>query len=260
MNPFEATPSPVVVVAGDWHANPTYARKAIKHAARTCASHILHVGDFAYDMRENHDGSPNFLDQVQEELDRHGMRLGWVDGNHDNHEVLQALVAEHGHVPIPIRSNIFYLPRGYRWTWNGVRFLAMGGAHSVDRPWRRPHIEWWPGETISSADALRACEGGTADIMICHDVPAGVRIPCIEGNPFRFPQAQIDAAELNRRVLRGVVDVVQPRRLFAGHYHCRLTAELLAGNYRTRVDILDADQAAVDANTTLLDLGECRRL
>ncbi|WP_280195808.1 metallophosphoesterase family protein [Nocardia farcinica] len=257
---FEELNPVKVAVAGDWHANAHYARKAVRHAAGQGAEAILHVGDFAYDMRENFDGSPDFLDHVQDALEETGLVLGWVDGNHDNHTLLAELVRDHGHTAIPIRPNIYYLPRGYRWIWNGVRFLAMGGAHSVDRPWRRPHIEWWPGETITTADALRACEGGPADIMICHDVPAGVRIPCIEGNPYGFPHAQISAAELNRRVLRGVVDVVQPKRLFAGHYHCRLTAELVAGNYRTRVDILDADHAPVDANTTLLDLGGYSRL
>ncbi|AXK88587.1 metallophosphoesterase [Nocardia farcinica] len=254
MTAFEVLQPSRIAVCGDWHANAAYARKTITYAAQQGAQMILHVGDFAYDMRENFDGSPDFLDHVQDALEETGLVLGWVDGNHDNHTLLAELVRDHGHTAIPIRPRIWYLPRGYRWTWNGVRLLAMGGAHSVDRPWRRPHIEWWPGETITTADALRACEGGPADIMICHDVPAGIRIPCIEGNPFRFPEAQIYAAELNRRVLRGVVDVVQPKRLFAGHYHCRLDTRLNGERYSTMVHILDGDHAPIADNTAIIDM------
>lgn len=254
MNDFEAQRPSVVAVAGDWHANSSYAREAIRHAKRRGAEAILHVGDFAFDMRESFHRRPSFLDHVQEALEETGLILGWVDGNHDNHTTLAGLVDEHGYTAIPVRPDVYYLPRGYRWAWRGTRFLALGGAHSVDRPWRRAHVEWWPGETISSADAFRVCEGGPADIMICHDVPAGVRIPCIEGNPAGFPEQEIKAAERNRRVLREIVSVVRPKRIFSGHYHCRLTTELIGTNYATLVDILDMDGRPFEDNTTTLDL------
>ncbi|WP_280357103.1 metallophosphoesterase family protein [Nocardia otitidiscaviarum] len=236
--------------AGDWHANQHHARRAIRYAAEQGAQAILHVGDFAFDMR------PNFFKAIQTEMKKTGLMLGWVDGNHDHHDRLRDLVAEHGCTTIPLRPNIFYLPRTYRWTWNGVRFLALGGAHSVDRPWRTPGREWWCGETISIAQAQKATDDGPADVMICHDVPAGVRIPCIEGNPFGFPQQEIATAERHRQLLRRVIDQVMPRRLFAGHYHCRLTADLNGGHYRTVVDILADDSAPVSDNTTILDLAD----
>lgn len=247
-------------VAGDWHANATHAKDVIGLAADGGIDVILHVGDFAYDMHDRYDGSPNFLDRTQTALESAGVVLGWVDGNHDNHDKLSREIVEHGYTAIPIRPNIYYLPRGYRWTWNETTFLAMGGAHSVDRPWRRPHIEWWPGETITITDAIRACEGGKADVMVCHDAPDGIHIPCIEGNPHGFPDREIQRAQRNREALRRIVDVVQPRRLFAGHYHCRLTDTLHGQGYETIVDILDADFAPIRQNVTVLDLSDLAKL
>lgn len=254
MTAFEDWQPQRLAIVGDVHANATHMCQVVAYAKQQGADAILQVGDFAFDQRENFDGSPNFLDQVNEACEDWGIPLAWIDGNHDHATRLQALVAEHGHTPIPIRPNIYYLPRGFRWEWCGVSFLALGGAHSVDRPWRTPHVEWWPGETISAGDALRACEGGRADVMITHDVPDGVRIPSIEGNPYGFPERELEAAERNRRVLRSVVDVVQPRRLFAGHYHCRLTTELVGVDYKTRVDVFDMDGRPMDQNVAIVDM------
>ncbi|MET8430127.1 metallophosphoesterase [Nocardia sp. NPDC004860] len=239
-----------IAIAGDWHANQHHAKRAIRWAAEQGAQAILHVGDFAFDMR------PNFFAAVQCALEDTGLVLGWVDGNHDHHERLSELVAEHGRTAIPLRPNIFYLPRGYRWTWNGVRFLALGGAHSVDRPWRVPGREWWHGETISYDDARNATSGGPVDVMVCHDVPAGVRIPCIEANPLGFPQREIELAEQHRQLLRIIVDQVQPKHLFAGHYHCRLATPLddIQHGYRTMVTILADDSAPVTDNITVFQL------
>ncbi|WP_029923884.1 metallophosphoesterase family protein, partial [Nocardia otitidiscaviarum] len=250
MTTWEALNPAHVAIAGDWHGWSAAAIGGIEHAAAHGAQAILHVGDFAYRF------DPKFMARVQNALQRTGLVLGFVDGNHDDHAYLGKKVAEHGCTAIPLRPNIFYLPRTYRWTWNGVRFLALGGAHSVDRPWRTPGREWWCGETISIAQAQKATDDGRADVMICHDVPAGVRIPCIEGNPFGFSQQEIATAEQHRQLLRRVVDQVMPRRLFAGHYHCRLTADLNGGHYRTVVDILADDSAPVSDNTAILNLAD----
>jgi len=236
-----------VMIAGDWHGNGFHADRAIRHAAEHGAQAVLHVGDFGYRF------SPPFMAKVQRALEDTSLALGFVPGNHDDYGRLDRLEAEHGCTAIPMRPNIFYLPRGYRWTWSGRSFLALGGAHSVDRPWRA-RGEWWARETITIGEALNASLDGPADVMICHDVPDGVRIPCIEGNPIGFPESEIEAAQRHRELLRRVVDVVQPKHLFAGHYHCRLDAPLVGRDYRTEVHILDMDGRSIADNAVDLDL------
>ncbi len=232
---------------GDVHGNSFHTDRAVRYAAEQGADAVIQVGDFAYRF------APNFMAKVQRALEDTGLALGFVAGNHDSYDYLDRFESEHGCTAIPLRPNIFYLPRGYRWTWSGVSFLALGGAHSVDRPWRA-RGEWWSRETITLDEAFTAGEGGHADVMITHDVPAGVRIPCIEGNPYGFPQSEIEAAQRHRELLRRVVDEVKPQHLFAGHYHCRLDAPLVGRDFRTEVHILDMDGGSMADNVMIVEV------
>ncbi|MFC4373339.1 metallophosphoesterase [Nocardia halotolerans] len=236
-----------IAVAGDWHGNSFHAVRAIRYAAEQGAQAILHVGDFGYKFEAR------FRRRVADALADNDMCLGFVAGNHDDYGRLDMLEHAHGCAAIPLAPFTFYLPRGYRWAWSGVSFLALGGAHSVDRPWRA-RGEWWPRETITIEEAVTAANSGPADVMITHDVPDGVHIPCIEGNPIGFPEAEIEAAQRHRELLRNVVDHVQPKHLFAGHYHCRLDTTLVGHDYHTEVHILDMDGTPMSANMTVMDL------
>ncbi|MFD3594309.1 metallophosphoesterase [Nocardia sp. NPDC058640] len=247
MNAWEQLAPTRVMIAGDWHGNSYHAVDAITHAAEQGVEAILHVGDFGYRF------APTFLAKVQRALEDTRLALGFVPGNHDSYLYLDLREQEHGVTAIPLRPNLFYLPRTYRWTWSGVSFLALGGAHSVDRLWRA-RGEWWARETIGAGEAFTAANGGHADVMICHDVPDGVRIPCIEGNPHGFPESEIVAAQRHREQLRRVVDVVQPAHLFAGHYHCRLDTTLDGDDYQTVVHILDMDGGRMSDNVMVVDL------
>lgn len=251
MNWEDFAPSRIAFM-GDVHGNGFHTDRAIRYAADYGAQVVLHVGDFGYRF------SPSFMAKVQRALEDTGLVLGFAPGNHDDYDRLDALEAGHGCTAIPMRPNIFYLPRGFRWTWSGVSFLALGGAHSVDRPWRA-RGEWWARETITIGEAVTAANGGRADVMITHDVPDGVRIPCIEGNPIGFPESEIEAAQRHRELLRRVVDVVQPKHLFAGHYHCRLNAPLVGRDYRTEVHILDMDGGAMADNVMIVEVSGLRR-
>jgi predicted phosphodiesterase len=242
----------MIAVSGDWHGNQHFAKRAIEYAKNQGAEAILHVGDFGYTF------SRKFMSGVDYALCRAGLPLAFADGNHENHELLNNLVDAYsdmnggqlGAIQWRGSANVFYLPRTFRWEWSGVRFLALGGAHSVDRQWRTPGVEWWPDERISWRQAQNAAMGGPADVMICHDVPAGVDIPWIGGNPLGFPPEDLIQAENHRELLRSVVDHVQPKVLYAGHYHGRLTAELPG----TTVEILDMDRDPISNNTVIVDL------
>jgi predicted phosphodiesterase len=246
----------MIAVSGDWHANQHFAKRAIECAKDNGAQLILHVGDFGYTF------SRKFMSDVNYALRRAGIPLGFVDGNHENHELLNSLVDAYrdmnggrlGAIAWPKAPNIFYLPRTFRWEWSGVRFLALGGAHSVDRKWRVPGVEWWPDETISWQEAEQAVKGGPADVMICHDVPAGVGIPWIEGNPLGFSESEIYQADCHRQLLREVVEYVEPEYLYAGHYHGRHTTELRSDHFSTTVEILDMDRDPIGNNTIIVDL------
>ena len=246
------TPDPLAnytraAFAGDWHASSNYARRAIRYASKQGAQVVVHLGDFGYDYR------PGFVTEIERALARHRIALLFVDGNHDSPPALARY---------PIRSNglrqltdhLWHLPRGHRWTWSGRRFLALGGAVSVDKAMRTPGYSWWPGEAITFADAERASTGGPVDVLVAHDCPAGVIIPGLAESAHRWPADAIRAADRHRELLRAVVDEVRPASIWHGHYHLRYDWAGDLGYGPVQVHGMDCDGEPFDRNMQIIDL------
>lgn len=203
-----------IVVAGDWHGNALWAMAAISDAARLLADEpqplILHLGDFGIWPGP---AGQQYVRAVEEACHEAGVEVWFLDGNHDDPAQLRWFG--------PFMSRYRYLthlPRGWRWSWHGREWLALGGAVSVDRAIRHEGRSWWPEEEITGEQAREAIEGGPADVMITHDCPAGVRHSF--GTPPSFwAQADLDRSEAHRERLQGVVNAVQPRWLMHGHLH-----------------------------------------
>lgn len=236
-----------IAFVADWHGSASWGVSAIEYAAEHGADVILHLGDFGYRFESR------FLRALTAALNRADMPLLFIDGNHESYPTL---------LRYPIRGNglrqltdrIWHLPRGFRWDWAGRRFLALGGAHSVDRPWRTPQVSWWPQETITTAEAEHAIAGGVADVLLSHDCPDGVDIPGLR--PDRFPAAEIRAADQHRRVLRAVVDEVRPLAVWHGHYHQAYERIVDFGWGPMSVRGLDCDGTSMAANVTVIDLAD----
>jgi hypothetical protein len=145
-------------------------------------------------------------------------------------------------------------PRGTRWTWHGLTWLALGGATSLDRVGRTEGVSWWPEEALTIADADRAVAGGPVDVMVTHDAPAGVTVP--GAGSYLWREETMNASYLNRELLREVVDVVGPTHLFHGHFHTAYTADLdLGGDLHAAIRGLDKENAGL-RNLVHLDLAE----
>lgn len=195
---------------GDLHCNYKSAQKAVRQASKQGADVIIQVGDFAYNFPDG------YLNTIETECERFGILFLFIDGNHDNFDWLyDQPVDEDG--TRKLRPLLWHLPRGFRWEWNGVRFLALGGAHSVDRSWRIPGAEWWYQEYLTNADLYKAVEGGNVDVMVTHDAPTDAPVPL--GDPSWIPESDQIMAKKHRELLQDVVDIVEPRFLIHGHYH-----------------------------------------
>lgn len=216
----------LVAVAGDWHGNLAWALKAVKAAHDAGAAVVLQLGDFGYWRPDP--STRKYLFRLERQLSALDVQLLWVDGNHEDHARLSALpLAADG--TRPISDHIAHLPRGHRWTWDDAggiasTWLALGGAVSLDRQWRRAGKTWWPEETINEDDAATAVAGGPADVLVSHDSPAGVAIPDMRAG--LWPAEAVADADRHRARLRRVVDEVCPRQLWHGHYHVRYDGDL----------------------------------
>ena len=103
----------------------------------------------------------------------------FVDGNHENFELLNTYPVEewHGGRIHRISEKIVHLMRGNVFSLEGASFFTFGGAASHDKEWRLPGLSWWPEELPSDEelrqanDVLTQCNN-QADYIISHCAPS----------------------------------------------------------------------------------------
>ena len=80
----------------------------------------------------------------------------FVDGNHENFELLNTYPVEewHGGRIHRISEKTIHLMRGNVFSLEGASFFTFGGAASHDKEWRLPGLSWWP-EELPSDEELR---------------------------------------------------------------------------------------------------------
>lgn len=219
-------PKDEFIIAGDWHGSPGQACQVIDYAGRNNIDTIVHAGDFGI-----WNGDERFLTKVQRRLESKGARIYFIDGNHENFPRLYEYPII-GDGTRQVRDNIFHIPRGHRWCWNGITFMGLGGAPSIDVMHREEGKTWWPEELITEEDVQKAIAPGPVDVMITHDSPYGAP-NSITDDVYGQAMARkyygadiVDQCTDHRRLLRRVTDAVIPRMLFHGHYH-----KYMAGSY-----------------------------
>lgn len=216
-----------LLLAGDWHGDSVWARRVIRRAPVGADGRrlVVQLGDFG--VWPGGSGK-RYLDAVAVALAEAEVVCLFLDGNHEDFPQLSRLPIR-GDGLREVRPRLFHVPRGARWTWSGVRFLALGGATSLDRPWRTAGRDWWPEEEITRDDIDRAVGGGRCDVMLTHDAPAGVDVPGLPPASTWDP-GEIERADRHRDLLREVVESVQPAWLFHGHFHSRYDGTLRLSN------------------------------
>lgn len=247
-HPLAESPSRIVI-AGDWHGDLDHASAVIGWAGREGAQGVVQLGDFG--VWQGVQGTA-YLDGVSYAARKAGVWVAFVDGNHENHDILDALPFDERGVRL-VRDRLWHLPRGIRWIWHRQMWLALGGATSLDRPARRPGVSWWPQEAITYAQAAHAAVLGPADVMLTHDCPAGVTVPGIPPDSF-WPADELARANAHRRQLREVVDAVRPSHLWHGHFHSAYTTTLVGDGYECEVTGLDDNTGPFHSNALVLDL------
>lgn len=211
------------VVAGDWHGSEFAARAAIGVAARAGAPVLVQVGDFG--LWAGRDGE-RFLAAVSAAAVESGVHVLWLDGNHENFDLLDTFPVDPATRVRPVVPYVAHLPRGSRWTWGGLRFAAVGGATSLDVARRTPGCSWWPQEALTAAQAHRVAAEGPCDVLLTHDCPEGVAIPGVDRVSSRrwWPEDALRTAWAHREQLAVLVAELSPTHLFHGHFHVRYTA------------------------------------
>lgn len=107
----------------------------------------------------------------------------YVDGNHENHFILNHTPSEiwNGGKVHRISDNIFHLCRGQIFNIDGHRIFTMGGARSIDRCFRIEGKTWWPEELPSNREYDEALDnlekvGYDVDYVFTHCAPTGAQL------------------------------------------------------------------------------------
>jgi hypothetical protein len=186
---------------------------------------VIVTGDFGFVMEgeENSDREKYMLD----ELGRKDFEILFVDGNHEGFPYLEQYPEElrYGAPVRRIRRNIFWLQRGYVYIIEGMTFLTLGGAASMDKAWRLSYCDqhgipiWFEREIPSDEELDRALEslrrhGGKVDYIITHTAPKTFFRKLVGRDPSIY-----DADVSLTRRLYEIYCEAEFTHWFLGHFH-----------------------------------------
>jgi Icc-related predicted phosphoesterase len=232
----------VVMFAGDIHGNIGHAEWVISHAKKNEVTHIISVGDFGYWVHRPF--GKQFVNRVAKLAEEAQIKFLWIDGNHENHDLLRDLTDKYGkNNPIPTPNEwLQYIPRGCRFQIGETTFMGYGGAYSVDWLDRVEGDSWWRGELINPFD-VDLLSNEPVDILMTHEAPYN------NGEKITYKD-DIQVSIAQRHLVKEILDKVTPQFHICGHHHTRV--DWMDGE--TEVSVLGRD--GMDSDSVLiLELG-----
>ena len=148
----------------------------------------------------------------------------FVDGNHENHNLLNDYPTEmwHGGKVHRIRDSVIHLMRGEIYELDGLSFFTMGGAYSCDKEYRVKDISWWEEEVPDRLERRRALDNlekhsWQVDYIISHCAPSEVVETISVAKSILHPPD-----EYTNWLQRQIADRVDFTGWFFGHYHLNM--------------------------------------
>jgi len=245
-----------ILLVGDTHANAEWTCRVIDRAARLDVDLVLQLGDFGYWPNFQH--GRYFMDMVEQSLGEYDIPLWFIDGNHEDHLSLKSV--ECTTEPVPITDHVTYVPRGTRWVWGDTRWLAIGGATSVDRFLRREGVDWFAQEALSVAQEAAIADAGQSDVVVAHDAPWGVPFLIEHYNLDQPPETRggwppdaLRDSDQHMRRMRALLDAVRASAWFHGHHHVQYDDVVTTEQGPVAVHGLARDGSKLTAGTLLVD-------
>lgn len=186
---------------GGYHAN--YIKTAHFQDQKQHSKNDLLVilGDFGYIWC---DEGTAFYEQQQSnisQLANRNFQTCFLDGNHENFDLLEKLPQAQiwggkvGVVNVKGSTNkIYHLKRGEIYEINGKKILAVGGAVSIDKVHRTPHVSWWVQESINQSEMDNTIanlnkHSWCVDLVFTHTCPSRIIPKMIREKPLDDPNS-----------------------------------------------------------------------
>ena len=172
-----------IFITGDTHGSYDMTKLSRRHFQEgktlTKNDYVIICGDFGCVWGGELEKSDKWW---QNWLDEQPWTTLWIDGNHENHDLLQTYPVEqwHGGRIHKINNSIYHLMRGEVFTINDKTIFTFGGGYSTDRAYRKEGVYWWKGELPTHEEvnyALQSLEkyNNHVDIILTHDAPRDIK-------------------------------------------------------------------------------------
>ncbi len=145
-----------------------------------------------------------------------GVKLYFIDGNHENFNILNSLPIENNMGKIA--DNIYHLRRGQVYEFENKKILVCGGADSIDKYRRIENFTWWKEEAISQ-ETIDDIPAGHYDYVLTHCCPRSI----FEKNRIYLSTLQfLDENKINHSsedMLEQLKNKITFDHWFFAHYH-----------------------------------------
>jgi predicted phosphodiesterase len=199
-----------VLYIGDMHGAWHRAIETLNSVVSDCKDRgyridrIVQVGDFGF--------WPRLEKMPGMEIDL-GIPFYFIDGNHDDHDILNVMVENNSPFPHHKYKGVKYIERCT--IMDNV--FHLGGAESIDKHMRTYGVDWSPMENIRSSDYYKAVSHDQkCDVMVCHETSdAGFNILMAD----KSMSKDTPDGKSNRSIISALIDHFDAKMLVHGHYH-----------------------------------------
>lgn len=195
-----------IYIVGDTHGEWEALFRKIDHLGiGNC--YLIHVGDGGEGFLTKEKQLRQF-EHLNNCFKKRNIQYKSIRGNHSDPDYFQGQV-KHSH---------FELIPDYTYReFNGEKFLFVGGAISIDRRLRVPHMSWWEDEAFVLKPELVE----KVDVLITHTIPqwsgdfqkSGIVSWC-EKDSTLWEEAVIERENISK-----LIELCQPKKHYSGHFH-----------------------------------------
>lgn len=209
-----------ILVSGGTCGSMDSAEFLVDTASRVGCDTILVLGSWGFLWQ-----SKDSMRELEALLRSVNMEMWWIDGNSENFYLMNYCGCDPGgKVDAWPTTHIRYMPRGFRFSIDGVSCMAFGGGVSMGAESLVPGKTWWPEEEITVRQ-VEAAGQRPIDVLFSHDAPDGVVAleEILSRDAHLHNQKDLRRSRWNRVMLGEVVDNVTPKLIYHSHHGIRYT-------------------------------------
>lgn len=192
-------------LVGDTHGRDLYKIENVMHCDL-----IIVLGDFGFNGKN--------LIELCYILKSNNKTLLFVDGNHEKFNKINRSkeIGLYGSTVDVYANNIYRLKRGHIYNIDGHKFLAFGGAKSLDRHIRVDNIDWFDCEEYNNDEKETLIENLIAnnykvDYILTHDCPSTLSELIYSREDCFYSRTST--------LLSNISQMVEFKNWFFGHHH-----------------------------------------